>query len=83
MGGRQGVKERGLDDLEPEVSYLYCYACKRHVPCRFLPTGVWLVDCPECIGECVNCKCELVELCLGGRGTFPDYLSVIRKADST
>lgn len=81
MGGRRQVKEHTLNNLEPEVSYLYCYVCEEHVPCRYLPTGVWLVECPHCTGECGSCKCELVELCLGGHGVFPDFLSSPRKSD--
>ena len=77
------MNEHTLNDLEPEVSYLYCYTCKRHIPCRFLPNGIWLVECPRCAGECGGCKCELVELCLGGKGIFPDFLSATRNDDST
>lgn len=71
---------KSLNDLEPEVSYLYCSVCKQHIPCRYLPSGVWLVECPRCTGECGSCVCELVEICLGGAGTFPDVFSVLRKA---
>jgi hypothetical protein len=77
------IEDANRQNLEPEVSYLYCYRCKDHIPCRFLPSGVWVVECPHCIGECETCSCELIEICLGGAGVFPDLPSILRRPDSS
>jgi hypothetical protein len=42
-----------------------------------------VVECPHCIGECETCRCELIDLCLGGAGVFPDLPSILRRSDST
>lgn len=79
---QRGIAQPNPQSLEPEVSYLWCYVCKRHIRCHFLPSGMWLVECPKCTGECGTCRCELVELCLGGAGVFPEFFSAVKESNS-
>ncbi len=50
--------------LQPQMDYLYCAECSRHVPCVRLPGGVWEVQCPRCAGECGLCSCLETGTCV-------------------
>lgn len=49
--------------LQSKVDYLYCDECKKHVPSTRVAPGVWKVECPQCIGECLLCECALAGYC--------------------
>lgn len=61
------------DDTEPDADcdYLWCPACRIHVPCFRVPSGGWEVRCQGCAGECVICDCHLKRFCFGNRDQFP------------
>ena len=58
-----------LRQLQPDVDYLYCRECGRHVACIRLEAGVWEVQCPRCIGECGLCGCSANGICQGKEGS--------------
>ena len=58
-----------LRQLQPNVDYLYCCECGRHVPSIRLETGIWEVQCPRCIGECGLCSCSAHGICQGKDGS--------------
>lgn len=53
------------DELKQNVDYFFCDECKKHVPCIRIEPGVWEVQCPECVGECMLCGCHLSGYCFG------------------
>lgn len=61
--------------LPEETDYLYCDACRIHVPCRRLESGGWEVLCPGCVGECAFCQCHLKKFCFGSREQFPPLVT--------
>jgi hypothetical protein len=57
-------------ELEPGVDYLYCAACRHHVPCIRLQPGVWEVQCSHCVGACGLCSCQTTGVCHGKNGAL-------------
>ena len=60
-----------FENLSPNVDYLFCPVCEKHIPCTRNDTGYWEVNCPGCVGECNMCKCYLAKYCFGRREEFP------------
>lgn len=58
---------------DEDTDYLFCPACRVHVPCRRLEAGGWEVQCPGCVGECIGCMCHLKQFCFGSRQEFPPF----------
>ncbi len=55
-------------ELKPNVDYLYCEECGRHVSCIRLGRGIWEVQCPRCEGKCGLCACQAGGHCVGKNG---------------
>lgn len=71
-----------LRQLQPDVDYLYCRECGRHVASIRLEAGVWEVQCPRCVGECGLCSCAANGICLG-RGGSPVQTHMYVVADTS
>lgn len=69
-----------LRQLQPNVDYLFCSECGRHVACIRLEEGVWEVQCPRCVGECGLCSCLVTGSCLGkGQTAAPTHVHVANR----
>ncbi len=65
--------------LDEDTDYLFCPECRVHVPCRRLEAGGWEVQCPGCVGECIQCTCYLKQFCFGSRQEFPPFQKLARR----